>query len=263
MKIVIMSDTHHHFSTLQDKENVKMLKNVAKQSPDVVIHCGDEGSHSPGCIDDFWKLYRETPGLETVPTFIQMSNHGMWWGMDESAVDNTRDMLSHVASIWDKYNIIHLDGLSKEVSKGIHILSFDTWYQDNNVPTNDWRMTPGLSGVKRLEEWVYLQKRSLDGFNSVKSIASDIKKTDPSAKTILFCHMGFLSSEKEGDWKNVARGNVYFGAPTSYEYGLDDIDYLYTGHAHKAYESVAINGKTRCASPGSDYEKPLYLTLEL
>ena len=265
MRIVITSDNHYGFSAKNDKKNMEMLEKIAELKPDVFINCGDEGSHAPMCIKQFWEKVRSLHGFLNTECFSTSSNHSKWSSPQETMHVTVQGVMSEVEKIWDEYNVKHPNGKVVQIDKtNIYIGSFDSWYQETNVPTNDWRMTPGLSGVNRLEQWAYLQKKSFDEFTSVTNTFFNIKDLNPKAITILYTHFGFLESEKErGDWKNRSGSTVYFGASTSFEEGLDFVDYLYTGHAHQEYSVLAKNGYTKCASPGGDYEEPKYLVLDL
>ena len=262
MKIIITTDNHLGFSRLGDKRNYEMLEKIALEEPSIFINLGDEGSHDPDHVAKFWDKVREYPNLSKIPCYSTSSNHSKWCDPQKSDMTTVEEIVDYVDKIWDSFGVKHLEGTVDQLNSDIYLGGFYSWYQDTQVSTNDWRMTPGLSGAKRMEQWEYLQKRSLRGFTETVNEFNKIKEKNTKAITILYTHMGFLASQVGGDWKGV--GNTeYFGAPTSYEYNLDSTSYLFTGHSHREYSCLAKNGITKCSSPGSDYENPKYTILEI
>jgi predicted phosphodiesterase len=263
LRLAVTTDSHWGVSKLGNKINQQSLINMGSEKPDVLLHAGDCTSHDPTQITEYWNVVRNTPGLESIPLYVSIGNHSLWSDPITSTMTTVEQMIEHIHDLWTNAGVKHLHGEVVELENNIFLGAFDSWYQDAQVSTNDWRMTAGLSGAKRMEQWEYLQKRSLKGFSEVVRSFNEIKANTPQAKTIMLTHMGFLESQRKGDWKGGGKNDEYFGAPVSYEYALDSTDQLIFGHSHRFFDGLARNGTTKCLNVGSDYEDVRYQIIEV
>ena len=259
MKIAITTDTH--YCKVFHSIIVKMLEEIKKNDPDILIHCGDVASTNWLEQKLFWSLAREILGKKIIMITVK-GNHDWWdkyYDIDPAALGIKRpqsfeDIIEiHQKEIYDVFNIHHA---SENITiDRIHFSGFDGWYQDKEVPfrfTKDSKMIPRY--YVDSSQW---DKHNVKGFENALNFLN--KQT---GKKILITHHSFTECAVF-DWKNEdSRIKHYFGNNLRYEIFIDNIDYLFYGHTHVEMDSISKNGHTKVINVGSDYYYPKYKIME-
>lgn len=258
MKIAITTDTHYCKSTHSTSRY--MLEHIKKFNPEILIHCGDVSSSNYPEQEAFWKLTRETLGLD-VKIVTVMGNHD-WWDRyyddeDTSKIirpSNPEQLFSLVKEVYCKYNIHHAS--ENLVFDQIAISGYDGWYGDKEVPhkaTRDSKVIPHYYGEG--ETWLY--NRNFKDFDN--AIAFLNSKKAENKKTFLVTHFG-ITPECADDWKSKI-GKEYFGNNPRFSQFIENVDYLCYGHSHQEVDFIFKT--TRVLNSGSDYYFPKYITLDI
>ena len=253
MKILIATDIHHGYSQQGDrawKEKLEALWNEHEDDIGHVILGGDNGSNDPQLEWDCLRNVQEQFGdaeVHWVP-----GNHSYWSNRHDTAAD----VLNRIRKLAFKKGILYLadEPIFLPEHKTV-ITGFGGWYSESPPRTND----PNWIGDFENSE-IFLRSHAQEGFDKALKVCAE-KKAE-GWTTYLVTHFPFFESVKELDWKGRQNGG-YFGGPLEWEDQLDAVDTVVFGHTHWAFEGVAKNGRTRLVNPGSDYEKPQVLVLEV
>ena len=254
MRIVLLTDTHWGYSELGNIENVKLLEDINRYVPRpfTVLHTGDAGSHERYQRQEYYHMLREAFSTEDVG--IVLGNHDHWAWTDKSKF-RVKDLVSENAFFAKEAGINYLPNEPIE-KDGVYICGFNGWYHDIYMTREN--AIPHLGDPSDGRRW--LSQHSYQEFGKRIKEVEDAKAQ--GLRTVLCTHFGFVKKAADTDYKALTNGD-YFGANPLWETMLDNVDYLFYGHSHVAFDDYAMNGRTRVVNAGSDYERPTYKVIEV
>ena len=282
-KCALISDNHLGYTKNTFRILEIFFEKLAKENIDILFIAGDEISHNQDQFERFYKLVRKF--LPDIKIYSTKGNHSLWhkngtlpsmpWDSDPFiSVDynffyRTRGRLPSYKQpmsygrmkiahdeVYKKYNIIHLDGTSHELTENIVVMGFDGWYNEVNLAklgTNDYRYMPEM--IESAPSHVYLR-------NKAEKDLEKLLDTPTEGKTVIMM-THFPPFSDRGD-------EVWNANPRFMNFITEKCDYLFVGHSHRQCDFVE-NG-CRVINAGIDetvlhlkgrYDKPRYVVFEL
>lgn len=254
MKIALASDWHIGITKPKAiKNQIKAMKN---DNPDVIVIAGDfcGGIVGSKSVNTILKMFREE--YTDLPILFVLGNHDYW--ADPRRISRNDLYQNHNAPTieshtWNYEKILEartnnnahfldVDGIFRHKDfPGVAIAGHSLWYKFN-PPSNDLNFMPRfLEGDthKCLYKISYDKaQETVDGF-----IESDTIR-------IFVSHFPIIDiEEKDEIWS----GDRFFGEMLKESYS---VTHFFHGHDHKYHNGPRY-------SPGSDYEKPKYMIIEV
>lgn len=243
MKIVLTSDTH---LGITGKGQIKNLfKDIAKESPDLIIHAGDYSGNMKGAGAVGLTCAALRKFNPDVPVVSVIGNHDFWSGWKCGGGDYVVNY-DKILKAFKDHNVHFLDESGSFVLEDIEIIGASGWYTNPQPPTNDANFLPvGLEGDTNRS----LLRRS------TQIILKQIEAADPTKLIIVTTHFGLIKSGD--DWKGGFEAFSWNDqAMVRYIQEKFPRVIFINGHAHQLHEGPL---KYEC---GSDYKKPNYITID-
>jgi predicted phosphohydrolase len=248
MRIALISDTHVGITT--EGQLKVMFRELAKESFDVLIHCGDYGGTFEGgrCVKRTVKMMRDYfPNCSIIST---IGNHDFWTKAASSKA--FLDNMSLIEEVFASSNIDYIDLAGPlKLNDSTWLIGSSGWYQSPNPPTNDKNFLPyGYDGDTN--RWLLRRAERLlfDQLDTLRTLWNPDKD-----KLIFMSHFPVINTgdDYKGEFADFS-WSEHIGEILQEEFGCK---HFLNGHAHQRHE-----GPLRYES-GSDYYKPKYLILEV
>lgn len=267
IKIALISDTH--IGITKEKRIKNLLKELAKEEFDLLVHAGDYCGGIVGyrSVRTTVKWIREV--FPDKPMVSVIGNHDFWHAgkrqkgemeytfgkrYDKPSLHMFRTNLDNIAQVFKDNNAHFLDNDGIYVHPDfpdVKIMGHSGWYSNPNPPTNDCKYLPiGIEGDTNH----YLFKRAVSTVtNQMDELEKDYKR---ERDTVVFV----------SHFPVIKAGQDYKGAHEDYSWcaGVEnvmqerfDCKHFLCGHAHQFH-----NGPLRYEA-GSDYCNPKYLIVEV
>lgn len=238
MKLLLTTDTHAGMDMKTDHiHRTRFLPAVVAEKPDVIIHTGDWGITEPKHVERAFRQFREYCG--DIPIIGVLGNHDYW---DRKHEFRSVQELEEKILEWERqYKIQILDGDSV-ILGNIKIFGFMGWYASASAMTNDLFYVPCWTDTD-----AELRQRARNNFNTTIN-------TPRRYKTEI-CITHFPPYTKDFTYQEFCANQMYFDPL------CEKFDYLIVGHSHQ--QEDFFHKGCRVINPGSDYNKPKFVVLDI
>ena len=252
MLIIVTSDTHKGFTEKTHRRHEKFWSTVAQQNPDLLLIAGDLTTKYQKTIVSTFRQIRKHLSCDIAMVW---GNHDYWDG--EQRFRHIQQFFEWHAKCCQDFNIIDLNIRTYETDR-IWVTGFDGWYGSVNPPSNDLHWMPTRMQDCPTHHW--MNKRADTALNNIlQNIPAD-----PRVK-ICVTHFPPFNILKFGDanrYKSFGyHGDEFNANPRYLEFIQEKFRYLVCGHSHQEvnteYQGLGI------INPGSDYELPKFITLDI
>jgi predicted phosphodiesterase len=269
LKCASSSDLHSGQSEKTHELHQEFFKKLLKENIDVLFLAGDLISNKQESLESFFKLLRSI--LPTVKVITVLGNHDFWengyYLSSKEYTDNAPmyspfsvyknrkykrrpvswgEMLENHKKIFSKYNIIHLNGESHDLSDHTTVIGFDGWYNNVDLKTlgsNDYLFLP--ENIESAPVMSYLRNKAEKDLEKILNIDTD-------GKTIIgITHFPPFTQDKP-----IVNFEVHeeWGAnPKFLEFLTDKCDFLLVGHNHQ--ETDVCYNNCRILNSGAPYDE--------
>lgn len=253
MKILHLSDIHmnhsHNSLKIWEKFIVNKLK---KKNFDSIVIAGDIASLKQKDINTFFQLLRSY--FPYIKVYWVKGNHDFydkksWFSKSYSMDERIRKsitrkwtyekMIDFHKELSIKYNLIHLDGSFKELSKNVVIFGFDGWYGYNPQTKDSLMMPYSLKDHKILRDKAH---------NDLNNIFDSLEKHYKDKNITKICVTHFPSYSFQSEYRDMIANENYL------KFISEEFNYLLLGHSHQDEDWVFKD--CRIINTGSDYDKP-------
>lgn len=249
MKVLKTTDTHAGLDQKTDRIHYKFIKSIAqsikKNDIKLLFHPGDWISNKQSEFERTLEMFSNSI---SIPIITTRGNHDFW--DKEDKFSSLSRMNEYHKMIFQKYNIIHLDGLAYRY-EDIIICGFDGWYGSDNPPTNDdMYLNKFDSGTRAM---TYLSNKAYKDFEKILSV-----ETSNYRKSLCITHFPMFSQNP-----------IYLDMCANQNYLphlIEKFDIALIGHSHqKSNPLVLSSGSDSCKfyNAGSDYNNPKYIIIDI
>lgn len=249
MKVLKTTDTHAGFNAKTHNIHYKFVKKCAqsikKNDIKIFFHAGDWISTRQCEFDKTLEMFANSI---SIPIITVRGNHDFW---DEDDQFNSLSRMNEFhKQLFQKYNIIHLDGAAYRY-EDIIICGFDGWYGVDNPPTKDDMFLNKFDcGTRAM---VHLSNKAYKDFDKVLSM-----ETSNYRKSLCITHFPMFTEDDE-----------YIDYCANFNYLphlIDKFDISFVGHSHQKSNPLIIsNGSKSCPTynAGSHYNNPKYIIIDI
>lgn len=236
-RLCVTSDLHYGFTIDTRPILWEFFEEIRDENPpvDVLIIAGDIISHQQKQWAKAWRMIRSI--IPNLTVLIVRGNHDYWddklnnWTYHRIMFDQRKVMQEH--------GIIYLEECPF-LGDDITVFGFDGWYGMGAPPSNDLFHLPKKIQDVPTHDFFY--------HKAVKSLANIPDKKDDGAVQIVVTHFHPSDSPMGGptDWWPLLKMKA---------------DILVFGHNH--IQSMDEEDGVKIINPGSDYNDPRYILLEI
>lgn len=251
MKIAQISDTHIGITT--EGQLKVMLKALAKEEFDVLVHCGDYGGTKNGapCVKRTVEMIRQY-----FPDKIFLStigNHDYWSvGRNKSTSSDTFvKNLEAIAETFKQHNVHFLDKDGIYQYENFVFIGSSGWYSNSRPPTNDHYFLP--NGFEGDTNRYILKTTEDDLFRGVDQLEALNK--DSWTDLIFVSHFPVVNTGK--DYKGAFEEFSWRASLSDHFIAEYDCKHFLCGHAHQLHKGPL---RYEC---GPDYYNPKYQIIEV
>ena len=271
LKCAVSSDLHHGKSNKTHELHQEFFKRLAKEQIDVLFLAGDFICNNQDSLEKFFRLLRSIlPNVKVISVF---GNHDGWilehylsseeytetipmyspfqvyrnrkYKKHQRAI-SWGEMILKRKEILAKYNIIHLDGESYNLSPQTTVIGFDGWYNHvdlQTMGTNDYLFLP--ENIESAPVMIYLRNKAEKDLEKILGI-------DTEGKTVIGMTHFPPFSENKPPLPFIP--NERWGAnPKFLDFLTDKCDFLLVGHNHE--ETDVVYNDCRILNSGAPYDE--------